>query len=106
MGALHHIGFLGASMTHLVEQVAAPPLQDYTPFSSTIRRANDGPAPIPVEVRFWNKVEKSEAPDECWMWMGSSGSIAYFRDGKEIREEAHRISWRIHFGGIPTHLKV
>ncbi len=50
----------------------------------------------PLEVRFWEKVDK-RGPDECWPWKGSMHGDGYgqiWMDGKVRR--AHRASLRIH----------
>lgn len=53
-----------------------------------------------IEKRFWAKVEKG---DECWLWTGllspgGHGVTSY--KGKSIG--AHRLSWIIYNGEIPT----
>lgn len=59
---------------------------------------------IPLGVKFWAKVDKSQ---ECWEWTASKhfsgyGEIGYL--GK--KHKAHRISWMIHHGEIPEGLYV
>lgn len=56
----------------------------------------------PPEVRFWDKVKKS---DGCWKWIGARDAQGYgiIRLGKESgfkNSHAHRLSWMIHFGEI------
>lgn len=51
-------------------------------------------------LRFWKKVQKTET---CWNWIAGSrgngyGCLKYKR--KTI--DAHRFSWMIHFGTIPS----
>ena len=60
---------------------------------------------IPLEERFWGKVEVPSY-GECWEWTAGKirgyGSIFY--NGKT--HKAHRISWKIHFGKIPKDMCV
>jgi hypothetical protein len=58
----------------------------------------------PIEQRFFEKVQKS---DGCWEWTGSKHRQGYgrIRAGERL-ELAHRVSWKIHFGDIPTGLSV
>ena len=54
----------------------------------------------PARERFWNCVKKSSG---CWEWTASCyGETGYgcFYDGKAY--SAHRYSWVIHFGKIPS----
>lgn len=56
---------------------------------------------IPVEVRFWRKVHKTEG---CWLWIGAT-SRGYGKVSKGHRGEgyfkAHRFSWELAYGPIP-----
>lgn len=58
----------------------------------------------PIDVRFWKKVERKESG--CWEWQGGClrpPNMPYGRfkyKGKE--DKAHRISWLITFGSIPS----
>lgn len=71
----------------------------------------------PIEIRFWEKVDKNGPIPEhcpelgpCWLWTGSRNHRGYGylglggSDGG--KDGAHRISWRLHFGGILTILDV
>jgi len=55
-----------------------------------------GPKPRPVEVRFWEKVAKS---DGCWLWTGSRTINGYGRlmcvPTRQKWAFAHRLSWEI-----------
>lgn len=55
--------------------------------------------------RFWKKVEKIP-PDDCWYWIGcltrNRGQISI--NGKVYL--AHRVSWMIHYGEIPSGLQI
>lgn len=51
-----------------------------------------------VEERFWSFVAKS---DGCWTWTGTT--MRGYGQFKTTRlEQAHRVSWRMHFGPIPA----
>lgn len=62
---------------------------------------------IPIEVRFWKYVNKT---NDCWLWTGAVNHWGYGminsggKNGKAYR--AHRISWEIHNGPIPTGINV
>lgn len=63
---------------------------------------------IPVEQRFWDKVDKSGA---CWTWTAARsyqgyGLIGVRRAGVKMMDRAHRVSWEMHFGPIPDGLFV
>lgn len=70
--------------------------------------ASNGRGIIPLEERFWSKVEMIPF-HSCWEWMGAptmtnrSGSYGEIRLGgrKDPKILAHRASWIIHFGAIP-----
>lgn len=62
---------------------------------------------IPIEKRFWEKVDKSAGPTGCWPWIASQFTDGYghFRNSnKTVR--AHRFSWQLHNGQIPEGLLV
>lgn len=52
----------------------------------------------PVEVRFWEKVDKSGGPDACWPWLGAQTPKGY---GMFDHRGAHRTAWKIANGPIP-----
>lgn len=64
---------------------------------------------VSLEQRFWSKVEKT---DGCWNWIASRTPGGYGRFASDPRkatskfEDAHRVSWRLHFGLIPDGLFV
>lgn len=68
---------------------------------------------LPLEVRFWSKVDR-RAADECWLWTGATYEFGYGQiKGPLVRERtgfsgmgAHRLSWEIHHGPIPSGLHV
>jgi hypothetical protein len=54
-------------------------------------------------VRFWDYVERAAEPGACWRWTGPSIDLGYGRfafHGKATL--AHRASWIINRGPIPT----
>lgn len=63
------------------------------------------------EQRFWMKVDR-RGPDECWEWTGKKDNNGYGKmyDGGSIdynkQYAAHRISWEINRGPIPTGLTI
>lgn len=58
-----------------------------------------GPKPIPIEVRFWNKVVKTKG---CWKWSGCVDGFGYGNiQSPGGTRTAHRVSWEIHNGPIP-----
>lgn len=55
---------------------------------------------------FWRRVEKTDA---CWLWIGSRRRDGYGRhrvNGTPRRIRAHRLSWEMHFGAIPSGMSV
>jgi hypothetical protein len=67
-----------------------------------------GPAPRPLEERFWPNVQKS---DGCWLWIaGGDSATGYGR----IRQGGigsphlltHRVAWELTYGPIPDGLFV
>lgn len=59
---------------------------------------------VPVDVRFWSRVDKTES---CWLWTGPTTEDGYGRiyvDHKEAR--AHRLSYEMHRGEIPAGMSV
>lgn len=62
----------------------------------------------PLEERYWEKVITFK--EGCWKWGGVTDNHGYGTISKgrqtEGRVKAHRISWELHFGPIPTGLNV
>lgn len=62
---------------------------------------------VPVEVRFWAKVDKS---GECWEWTGAKNRAGYgmLKAGAANGSNtiAHRYSWTLVNGEIPDGLKI
>jgi len=63
----------------------------------------------PIAERFWPKVQ-IESKDQCWPWKGALKGKGYGAIGaggdKGRPLNAHRVSWEIHFGKIPSNLHV
>lgn len=63
----------------------------------------------PLSERFWSKVRKEEGA-ACWLWIGArfKGPREYGLLGNEQKEPrlAHRISWELNRGPIPTGMQV
>lgn len=60
--------------------------------------------PRSIEIRFWEKVEKTES---CWNWIGATDSVGYGNlriSGKTYR--SHVLSYLINIGEIPKGLCV
>lgn len=57
-------------------------------------------ATIPIDVRFWSKVDKTQSG--CWLWPLSPGHrYGVFSIGrKQVR--AHRMAWELTNGRIPA----
>ncbi len=60
------------------------------------------PISNPID-RFWKYVEKSENPDDCWIWLGGRDADGYglFAIGHHRSIRAHRFSYRLHYGELP-----
>ncbi len=61
-------------------------------------------------TRFWAAVEKHEG---CWRWTGQMAATGYGRffvghkpGRKIIWQQAHRLSWEIHYGPVPAQTQV
>lgn len=49
--------------------------------------------------RFWAKVQKTEDPNECWLWKAAARKgYGAFKVGRRVFD-AHRVSWMIHHPG-------
>ena len=63
---------------------------------------------IPVEARFWAKVRKVDGYG-CWEWQASCSPQGYGQLMVKTGERpahAHRLSWELHNGPIPSGLFV
>lgn len=59
--------------------------------------------PRPLEARFWEKVQKSDGPDACWLWTGAPdrdgyGFIGVIRNGASYTLRAHRVALEMQLG--------
>jgi hypothetical protein len=77
------------------------------PESVNVRPGTKGFIRVPVEERFWSKVDTSGGEDACWPWTGSI-SNEYGRLWKDGRlHPATRVSWELAHGSPPpVHLDV
>lgn len=63
-----------------------------------------GRRPVPVESRFWEKVDKS---GDCWVWMAHRNQSGYGVIGDHRKRYlAHRVSYQMVNGPIPQGLLV
>jgi len=63
-----------------------------------------GTASIPVSVRFWSKVERT---DTCWVWRGAKSGPGYGAmriSGRRVG--THRLSYELFVGPIPAGMHV
>lgn len=63
---------------------------------------------IPDTTRFWTKVSKG---DGCWLWAGAKNDDGYghfgtWVDGKRRTLNAHKYSYELHVGAVPSGLCV
>jgi hypothetical protein len=58
----------------------------------------------PDHIRFWNKVERTDDPDECWHWKIKKGLNAYgqFRSKELGPVGAHRFAFYMANGFLPV----
>jgi len=60
-----------------------------------------------LEQRFWEKVNKSNSENACWIWTGTKYSDGY--GSIKVNRSmvgAHRVSWELAYGEIPEGLCV
>ena len=65
-----------------------------------------GKPSIPIAIRLWKHTVKSNG---CWEWIGSHDGKGYGMIGSghgNTTLRAHRASWEIHFGSIPSSLQI
>lgn len=66
-----------------------------------------GPKLVPIEMRFWTKVEKTAY---CWNWTASLNTAGYAKigvgGGGNGHTRGHRVAWELTFGPIPTGMHV
>lgn len=81
-------------------------------YKRNLRGYLDDPKPVPPEQRFWAKVDKSPGHGprgECWEWTGYRHRSVWhgrftIRHGLVVY--AHRFSWELQNGPIPTGMAV
>ena len=64
------------------------------------------PGYIPLEIRFWAKVEKT---DGCWLWTGHRNKAGYAfmkRPRSRLQVGVHRIAYELANGPIPDEMTV
>ena len=80
---------------------------DQAPLTYVSRRrvpGRKGFQPVPLEERFWSKVQKGE---ECWEWTGATlygrsyGILATTERGHRRSQRAHRVAYTLAYGPIP-----
>lgn len=60
-----------------------------------------------VQERFWSNVSGKSGDDECWMWTGYKSEKGYgVLKIKEKAIRAHRLSYILAFGEIPTGMQL
>ncbi len=67
-----------------------------------VRNHKNGPTPKSIRERFLSKVKKS---DGCWVWTGAKTDRGYGNFGVSAKGRnygAHRISYLLHKGPIPS----
>ena len=69
---------------------------------------------VPLEERFWPKVDLTGGPDSCWEWTATRHRAGYgwirigsYLDGSRRNTFAHRVSWELAHGKhIPSGMMV
>lgn len=65
-------------------------------------------SPRSFEERFWEKVDTSAGPDDCWVWTAATcrgyGMIGESGSRKTVR--AHVASWKLANGSVPKGMHV
>lgn len=61
-----------------------------------------GPKPVPIEKRFWQKVDKN-GPGGCWLWTASHNGLGYGKIAVTtgVFIYAHRYAYETLVGPIP-----
>jgi len=66
-----------------------------------IRKGLKGTFSIPIETRFWEKVDKKDE-NECWLWQGYKVPRGYGMFWNGIYStQAHIVSYRLNIGEVP-----
>jgi hypothetical protein len=62
---------------------------------------------LPLEKRFWTRLDMSGGPDACWPWTATRDKYGYGLIAVDGRYElTHRFSFALHYGPIPAGLDV
>lgn len=66
---------------------------------------------LPIEVRFWSKVDPSAGESGCWRWRGAlqANGYGHFRDGSDRSSpvvNAHTVAFRLVRGPVPAGLQL
>ena len=63
---------------------------------------------VPVEQRFWDKVEKLPGAKACWLWRATTalpGGYGAFWDGQKMRR-SHVFAWELENWPVPKGLHI
>ena len=76
------------------------------------RKGKRGPIPLPLDKRFWSKVNTGN-PEDCWNWTGQTNGNGYgvirvgsSVDGTRRMSLAHRVSYQLSRGEISEGMDV
>ena len=74
--------------------------------AGVIYKKKKGKEPLPVDQRFWSKVDK-KGIDDCWEWKAyinpaGYGQFSNYRDNKNVT--AHRVSFELTTGDVLSDL--
>jgi len=57
--------------------------------------------------RFWGKVQRTNDPNQCWLWMAGVNDYGYGRiNWSGSNQYSNRVAWMITFGEIPEGLLI
>jgi hypothetical protein len=66
-----------------------------------------------ISERLWERVDKPQNPDDCWVWLGSFNTHGYGQmmvgsrlDGTRKLATTHRLAYLLTKGEIPTTLEI
>jgi len=76
--------------------------ETYTPQTPS----KPGPKPLPVESRFWSKVDKNGL-NGCWIWIAAKNPGGYGLFSLNVKMQlAHRIAYEMVHGPIPEGMQL
>lgn len=101
------ISLVGGARVTATRHIAEPPAHSLTRYVEHIMGPKPGKYAIPIEQRFWDKVDR-RGPQDCWEWTAAKDARGYGRVGsKRPRTElAHRVAYRLTKGEIPSGMLV